>query len=269
VGVADNIDPMTSLWHWLAYDVRRFRIAAGLSQPKLGRILGIARQTVCNIEAAERRLTDKQARILDDLWETGGHFRRLLTYARRGHDPKWLQAYYSYEDRSKMIKLFGGMLIPGLLQTPEYAKALFLAGRWPNVDAAVEARMRRQEILRKPNPPELWILLDWSALERPVGGVEVMRVQLSKLLELAVQPYVSLRVVPKSAGAHVGLDGAFRVTTVKEGDVGYAEAPHGGRLILDSDEVRSFVARFDRIGAQALPEVASRNVIADVMESMK
>jgi DNA-binding XRE family transcriptional regulator len=269
MSVADNIDPMTSLWHWLAYDVRRFRIAAGLSQPKLGHILGIVRQTVCNIEAAERKLTDKQAHILDELWDTGGHFHRLLTYARRGHDPKWLQTYYSYEARAKVIKYFGGLFIPGLLQTPEYARALLEAGRWPNIDAAVETRMRRQEILQKPNPPELWVLLDWSAVERPVGGPQVMRAQLARLLELAEQPQVSLRVVPKTAGAHMGLDGAFRVITVKEGDVGYAEAPHGGRLILDVDEVRTFVARFDRIGAQALPEAASRTMIADVMETMK
>jgi DNA-binding XRE family transcriptional regulator len=269
MSVADNIDPMTSLWHWLAYDVRRFRIAAGLSQPKLGQILGIVRQTVCNIEAAERKLTDKQAHILDELWDTGGHFYRLLTYARRGHDPKWLQTYYTYEVRAKVIKTFGALLVPGLLQTPDYARALLKEARNPDVNTAVEARMKRQEILNRPSPPDLWVLLWEGMLDCPVGGKEAMRAQLAQILELADLPHISVRVVPKSAGAHLGLDGAFRIITVKEGDVAYVEAVHGGRLILDTDEVRAFATRFDRIGVKALPEDASRTMIADLMETMK
>lgn len=107
------------------------------------------------------------------------------------------------------------------------------------------------------------------ALDCPVGGPDVMRAQLAHLLDLSNQPNVSVRVVPRSAGAHVGLDGAFKVMTVDEGDVAYTEAHGGGRLVLSAQEVRSFSVRYDRVGVKALPEEASRNLIREIMEDMK
>jgi hypothetical protein len=129
--------------------------------------------------------------------------------------------------------------------------------------------MARQELLSKPNPPDLWVLLSESVLDWPVGGTEVMRAQLARLLEFSELPHVTLRVVPKSAGAYEGLDGPFKVITVEEGELAFVDAPNGGRLVMDAAEVRGLRLRFDRIGAVAQPVDSSRSLIKQVMETMK
>jgi hypothetical protein len=95
-----------------------------------------------------------------------------------------------------------------------------------------------------------------------------MKDQLAHLLEVADLPHVTLRVVPFTAGAHMGLDGSFMVVSVREGDVAYVEANGGGRLVLDVEEVREYAIRFDRIGAEALSRAASKNLIMEAMESL-
>jgi transcriptional regulator with XRE-family HTH domain len=269
VYVRQSPDPMSSVWAWLAYDLRFYRERAGLSGTEMGKILGCVRSTVSRLESGELKPDEKQTQVIDDYFGTGGHFLRLLTYAKLGHDPDWFKQFTEYEARASMIQTYDGQLVPGLLQTPEYARALLIAGRDPNVDRSLEARMARQEILLKPNPPELWVLVAETVLAPVVGSAEVMRAQLARFLEISEQPNVILRVVPNSAGANAGLDGPFKVIMVAERDLAFVEAPGGGRLILGSSEVRAFRLRYDRIGADALSRDASRSLIAQLMETMK
>lgn len=137
------------------------------------------------------------------------------------------------------------------------------------MDDAVAERMARQAILDRADPPLLWILLDEAVLERPVGGSAVMRTQLCRLLEAAEESNISVRIVPRSAGAHPGQDGSFKLMRVEIGEIGFVEAPGGGRLILDSDEVVQYGVRYDRIGAKALPEDLSSKLIAEAMERLR
>jgi hypothetical protein len=127
--------------------------------------------------------------------------------------------------------------------------------------------MARQAPLRRKDPPEIWVLLAETALLCHVGGKKVMRDQLRMLLELSELPNVILCVVPNSAGANLGLDGPFKIVTVKEGAVAYLDALNGGRLAPDMSEVAELDVRFDRIGAVAEPIDASRRVIREVMET--
>jgi hypothetical protein len=129
--------------------------------------------------------------------------------------------------------------------------------------------MARQEILRRPVPPDVWITLAESVLDWPVGGRPVLIEQLARLMEISEHPNIVLRIVPKSAGAYDGLDGPFMVLSGKNGDTTYVDAPNGGRLVVDSSEVQSFIDRFDRIGAHALPVDSSRSLIKEVMEKLK
>lgn len=101
-----------------------------------------------------------------------------------------------------------------------------------------------------------------------MGGPKVMRAQLARLLEASRLPHIVIRVVPRSLGAHIGLEGSFAVTTVAEGDVAYMEAVGGGRLSLDKAEIRRYGIRFDRIGADALSRDSTRDLIEQVMEGM-
>lgn len=95
-----------------------------------------------------------------------------------------------------------------------------------------------------------------------------MREQMARLLEAAELPHVTVRIVPNSAGANAGLDGPFKVITIAGADVGYVDAPYGGRLVMDSDEVRGLAVRFDRVGAVALPVDSSRIKIQEMMEAL-
>jgi hypothetical protein len=167
-----------------------------------------------------------------------------------------------------MIQMYGGQLVPALLQTPDYARALLVAGRNADIEGDLDNRLARQSLLSKPHPPDVWVLLAESVLDWPVGGPEIMKAQLARLLELSDLPHMTLRVVPKSAGAHEGLDGPFKVITVEEGEVAFVDAPNGGRLVMDTAEVRGLRLRFDRIGAVALPIDSSRNLIRQAMETM-
>jgi DNA-binding XRE family transcriptional regulator len=265
------LDPDSSLWDWIAYDLRRYRIKHEMSGTQLGKVMDCTRHTVSNLEAGRPgfRLNEKQAKAIDALWDTGGHFLRLLRIAKAGHDTDWFRQFTGYEARASMIQMYGGQLVPALLQAPDYARALLVAGRNADIEGDFEKRMVRQELLSKPNPPDLWVLLSESVLDWPVGGTEVMRAQLARLLEFSELPHVTLRVVPKSAGAYEGLDGPFKVITVEEGELAFVDAPNGGRLVMDAAEVRGLRLRFDRIGAVAQPVDSSRSLIKQVMETMK
>jgi hypothetical protein len=262
-------DPMSSMWAWIAYDLRFHRQKRGLTGTEAGRILNCVRSTVSRLESGELKLDEHQAQALDHHWETGGHFLRLVTYAKLGHDPDWLKQYEDFEARASLIKTYDGQLVPSLLQTPEYARALLVAGRNPDVEGALERRMARQAILERSDPPDLWVLLAETVFACEVGGPDVMRKQLEMLIDASRRPNVTLRVVPNSAGATEALDGPFKIIRVRERDVAFVSAPGGGRLILGTSEIRSFEVRFDRIGADALSRDASRNLIVRLMEAME
>ena len=124
-----------------------------------------------------------------------------MVHALREPDGQWSKEHRDIEATASTIRISEAVVIPGLLQTPEYTHALALAGGATEeaAQAAVEERMSRQTILTRKNPPLLWVIIAETVLEWPVGGPEVMREQLAHLLELADKPNVGIRVVPRSA----------------------------------------------------------------------
>lgn len=260
-------DPRSSMWAWIAYSLRFHRMQRGLTGDAVAKLLNCARSSISRLENGEAKLDEKQAAILDEAWNTGRHFSLLVWYARQGHDPSWFKSFADFEARATMIHSYDGQLIPALFQTRGYAHALLVSGRNQDPINDLEKRLSRQKILDGQNPPELWALLSESVIDLPVGGHEVMREQLAHLLTMSQTPNVILRVVPRSAGAHEGLDGPFKIITVREGEVGFVEAPNGGRLVMEASEVRGLKLRFDRIGAVALPVDSSRRLIEQLMES--
>ena len=263
-----EVDPDSSLWAWLAYDLRFYREKYGLSQAAMGRIIRRSPTNLSNCEAGRRRITDREAKLLDTHFTTGGHFERLIRYAQRGHDPSWFKQFTHLERVATMIKNYEILAIPGLLQTPEYARALIEVGDAPDPAGVLERRMARQEVLNDSPPPLLWALITESALEWPIGGPHVMRKQLSYLLEVSERANVSVRVIPKTTGAHPGFDGSFSIISGDVGDVAYTESPGGGRLVPSTTEVRSFTVCFDRLGQVALPAQPSRMMIEKAMEAL-
>ncbi|MBE1535613.1 helix-turn-helix domain-containing protein [Actinomadura algeriensis] len=266
--INESPEPRSSMWAWIAYQLRIQRRQRGMSGHALAKLLNCARSSISRLENSEAKLTDAQAGTLDKEWNTGNLFKTMVRYAWLGHDANWFKTFTDSEGRASVLKIYSGQLVPALLQTPNYARALLVEGREPGIDALVEARMARQKILAKDGPADLWVLLAETALPCLVGGKAVMREQLARLVELSQLPNVTLRIVPNTAGANAGLDGPFKIIKVKEGQVGYVEAPTGGRLVADASEVDGLVDRFDRIGAVALPVDSSRSLIEQLRETM-
>lgn len=269
VNIKESPDPRTNLWAMTAFYLRFLRMQHGHSGDVVARWLNRSRSSISRLESGESQLKEHEAGILDERWKTGGLFSLLLHYARLGHDPHWLKSYRDFEERAKAIRMYDGQLVPSLFQTPEYARALLTAGRWRELDKAVETRMSMQKILHRSDPPEVWALLAETVLAPHIGGAEVMRAQLSHLLEISRLPTVYLRVVPNRAGANEGLDGPFRVITLNEGDIGFLEAPLGGRLEMNGSAAASLKSRFERIGAMALPLDSSQDLIQARMENLR
>ena len=164
------------------------------------------------------------------------------------------------------------LLVPGLLQTPEYARALFKAwqttGDEDEVENLVTARIDRQRIFDRPKPPSFWAVIDEGVLRRRVGGAKVMQDQLVHLAEMTERPAIKVHVIPAEVGVHVGLLGAFAIAGF-EGDapgVVYFETPDEGQTTKDSATVAKIILTFDTLRSEALPRGASRDLIMKVAE---
>ena len=265
----ETLNPDASFKHWIASDLRFWREREGLSLSQLGLIMGASRHTVSNIEHARDgwNMNEDHADRLDRHLNLNGHFARLVRYARTAHDPDWFAEYAKYEARALQIRLYRLSFIPGLFQTREYARALINGARMvEDVEATVEDRMKRRDALDRRNPPLVWVILDESALLRPIGGPEVMRDQLALLHEVANMRTVTVQVVSQSTGYYLGLEGSFNGLTMETGDLAFVEAPGGGRIVQSAPEVRDFGIRWARICASALPWETSLDLIAQAME---
>ncbi|GGU99057.1 hypothetical protein GCM10010182_14950 [Actinomadura cremea] len=264
--VRETIDPNSSLWAWLAYDLWFHRTQRGLSLAQTALVVRVARGTVSNWEAGRHRPNDDHMVLLDRAWNTGGHFQRLMHYARTGHDPDWFKQYVQYEAAAEVIKVYNGKNVPLLVQTEAYAQAILKTdGSARTAESLGKARMKRQSILDGSARPYVWILIDQEVLECPVGSKEVMAGQLRHLLGTEDDARLSVRVILRSVGHHPGHDGPFQILKVNGREVAYAGAQIGGRLIEAGDEVAALGIKFDQIGAFALSRDGSRELIERTM----
>ena len=267
MSVADEIDPGSSLFAWLAYDLRFYRQKRRLTGSQVGKIINCVRSHVANLEAARACIDMNQAKALDEAWDTGGHFQRLLTFARTLHNPDWFQQSVEYEVKANVLRIYHGQTIPVPVQTEDYARAVLSMARVDDIEKALTGRMARQElIVGREDHPVIMLLLDQDALDRPTGSPRVMKGQLQRLLELGERPNVSVRVIARSAGWHFGLNGPFQVMSLDRKDVAYVGAFRGGRLVQDPAEVREMAVDFELIGAKASSEGESRALIEKIME---
>jgi len=178
----------------------------------------------------------------------------------------------SLERRAASLRSWEPLLVPGLLQTAGYARALFEAWRISDRDDELEelvcARMERQVILDRPAPPALWVVIDEGVLHRCVGGGKVMREQLDHLASASERSKVTVQVIPAEVGAHVGLLGGFAIASA-DGAPGtvYLESPDQGQTTELPSVVAKISETFDALRAEALPRGASRNLIMKVAEN--
>jgi hypothetical protein len=208
------------------------------------------------------------AEALDAAWNTGGALRRIVGHAKSRHNAEWGEEHDALLVEAIQVRSWSLGWVPALLQTQDYARASFIAAKRTDVEQAVKRRMKRQERLTKPPKPIVRALIDEGALELPVGGLEVHIAQLDSLIKLSDEH--TIRVVPRSAGPHVGRDGSFTIYTTADGrDHPYTATVGPGRLIKDPTEVATFRVSFDRISDKALNESGSIELLRSIREKFQ
>jgi transcriptional regulator with XRE-family HTH domain len=255
-------------------ELRRARLAAGMSQEQLGRTLSFSGDLVGKVETAERAPTAQFAAGCDRIFpQLDGLFARLLGLARRwdGPYPQWFRSWVQAEQEATSLRWWEPMLVPGLLQTPGYARELFRAWQSGSGDEELEelvsARIERQVILDNPKPPELWVAIDEALLHRLVGSHKIMYDQLLHLADASCRSSITVQVVPAKAGAHAGLLGAFIIAGFDGSpSILYAETAVEAQIIERPELVSKAALAFDRLRAEALPRGASRDLIGKVAE---
>ncbi|MEU8540966.1 helix-turn-helix transcriptional regulator [Streptomyces sp. NPDC048717] len=263
-----SLDPSASPLDYYGFELRRLREEAKLSQQQLGDILFCTASLIGQIETAKKVPTRRFSEQLDAALMTGGQFTRLIGLVLRSQLPNWFQPYADMEARAMYIQSFQTTLIDGLLQTPEYAREILSARHeGEDLDTKVAARLERQRILERDTPPVLWVVMSEAVLCQEVGGREVMRGQLARLLEMQRREWVKIQILPFSAGAHTGMLGAFNILRFEDDpDVVYTEDFTQGRMTADPAAVREGLIRYDLLQAAALSVESSAALIARVME---
>ena len=252
--------------------VRRLRTAAGLTQAELGAKTHVVSTRITQIERASgAKPTLELARALDAVLGADNLLVDLWPYVYREAFPDWSRAFMAHSERAVSIGQYAAHLVPGLLQTEEYARAVLSVGTTLSSEEQLEerltARMGRQERLRSADRPQLWVVLDEAVLRRPVGGRAVMCEQLERLLEVAAEPHITLQVLPFDQGAHDAMGGSLTILALPGGsEVAYTEGAHYGQLIEEPSEIERFALTYDRLRAAALPPLMSLDMIRSVME---
>jgi transcriptional regulator with XRE-family HTH domain len=266
----------------LSRELRFLRERAGLTLEEAAERLGWSRSKISRIETAQSGIKPPDLRAFLDLFEiTGDHREALMALNRNSRKRGWWDAYREalpseYEDYVRLeqeassMLAFNGMILHGLLQTEDYARAIIRAGLTSSpsgeIERRVEVRMHRQALLTRGDAAlEFWSIIDEGALRRQVGGAEVMRAQHARLIELAELPNVNLQVLPFSVGAHATTASPFAILGFPppfDAQVVYLESLNSSIYIERETDVHLYKVAYDHLRAQAMAPEASISLIA-------
>jgi transcriptional regulator with XRE-family HTH domain len=253
-------------------EMRAMREQRGWSQGELAEAARYSESLIAMVETYRRAPTESLARALDAAFGTPDTFSRLQRKVRTVSFPAAFRPFADHEELAVALRWFEHSLVPGLLQTEEYARAV-LSTR-PNaseteIEGAVADRIVRQQVIARsdPPPPLLWVLIDEGVLYRPVAPPVVMYDQFMHLVDQSKLPNVTIQIVPYAAGGHSGLLGAFIVAELPAAQrVVFISDVSGGHVAEDNMSVAEAALRFDALRSEALPKTASRDLIVKVAQ---
>ncbi len=254
-----------------------YRNRAGLTSDELGALVNLAASTIRKLESGKGAPTEALVVALEavpDLRCDGALrelFDSLAEYLTNGVFPGWFQGWPNKEAAAVRLRYFGLVVLPGMVQTEAYARAVIstrVGITADKLDEDVAARMNRQVIRDREDSPVVWIILDEGVLRRPVGSREIMREALTNLLELARRPNIVVQVIPLEAGAHEGLSGgAFVIAEFADApDAAYQETAVAGQIIEDEDAVRELAHTWEALQRVTLPETLSLRKIEEAVQ---
>ncbi|MFH9223385.1 helix-turn-helix domain-containing protein [Streptomyces lydicus] len=255
--------------------LRRLRLNAGLTQAQLGQRTHTHPTRINQIERTTgAKPTLELARSLDEAVGAENLLIELWPYVYRETFPDWAREFMERSERASTIREYASAVVPGLLQTEDYARALLSLGRTlesaEQLEERVAARLGRQVRLTEASGPELWVVVDEAVLLRPLGDPPVMQAQLTRLLEAGNHPRITLQVLPFSSGGHEIIGRSLTLLNQPDGtESAYVEVADFSQLFDDSGEVESFSVTYDRLRALALPPNMSLDMIRSAMEGTR
>ncbi|MGN9775048.1 helix-turn-helix domain-containing protein [Micromonospora sp. H33] len=252
--------------------LRRLRLNAELSQEEFGKLVHYSGSQVSAVELGQRPLDRLFLKRADEVLNTDGLLTSLLRMAERDGQPSWFRPWLEAERTAQQLRCYHPTLVPGLLQTENYARAVIRADDMlsdDEVEKRLAVRMDRQSILDQPQPPKLVAVIEESVLRRADEGFRGLMIQqIAHLLECVERPQVSVHVIPTDISTHVGLAGPFTLARGEDGGwVGHLENQLGGATIDNDEEVAILLARWESVRSEALPQRQSTLLMKEVMTS--
>ncbi|MEV7970736.1 helix-turn-helix transcriptional regulator [Sphaerisporangium sp. NPDC088356] len=265
-----DLNPSESPTALFGFELRRHRKERGWSQLRLARAVPYSVGTISMIETAKRSPSEEFARHCDEALEAEGALMRLWPMVSRSTAPPWFRPWLDVEATAEALRTWEPLIVPGLLQTENYARAMLNGepGVTPDeVEEHVTARMERQSILKRPKPPMLWVVLDEGILHRPIGSPNVMAEQLAHLVELGRAPRITMQVLPLKALSTTGLLGGFMIAQASgTPDTAYIEAASNAQVTDWTEAVRTLAFRYEGIRSEALSQRESLELIKEKIQ---
>ena len=269
----------------LGMELRRLREAAGVTIDQVAERLECSGSKISRIETGQTGVTPRDVRDMLGIYGVDLQYAEtLLRIAREARQKGWWQlygdvltsAYVGLEAAADQVHSYEALVVPGLLQTEDYASTMIHTARpdisLAEVDKRVRVRMSRQSLLTQDDPLDLWVVLDEAVLHRPVGGAEVMRRQLLHLAEMAELANVTLQVLPFAAGAHAGMDGTFTMLLYDgsaDQNFVFASNAAGGLFLEKDEELQRYGFIFDYLRAHALRPDDSLSMIVKLAKEQR
>lgn len=268
-----ELTPDRSARHLFGAKMRALREQADMSLEGLSTVVNISRSHLSRIETAEAMPPPSLPSTLDVAFGTDGIFAELYLLASKEVHPDQFRRRMELEARAHLVEEYAGQIVPGLVQTEDYARAQFVLSNpkasVDEVEELVTARMGRQALLWADPPPDLSLILDEAVLRRAFGGATVMRAQLRRLVELTLTPASVVQVLPFSHGGHALVGGTLSLMSLDKGmRVAYEEAITTGTLLEDVRSVADRQRAYDLLRACALSPDRSAAFIRSVMEEL-
>ncbi|MER6953290.1 helix-turn-helix domain-containing protein [Streptomyces sp. NPDC002623] len=279
--MASNVNP-TVRRRRLGQELRRLRELKGMTAEEVAERLLVSQSKISRLENGRRSISQRDVRDLCGVYEVEDQrmVDSLMEMAKDSRQQGWWHAfgdvpysvYIGLETDAASLRVYDPQVVPGLLQTRQYAEAL-ISGALPEtahteIEKRVQVRMRRQErVSSGENPLRLWSVMDESALRRVVGSRELMREQLEHLVEQSQLPHVTVQVIPFDMGAHPGLNGQYAILEfpdTADSSVVYIEGVTSDLYLEKPNDVQKYSVMYEHLRAQALNVDQSRQFIADI-----
>ena len=272
----------------LGTQLRRRREEKGISREAAGYQIRASGSKISRMELGRVSFKHRDVADLLTLYgiEEGAEREMLLDLVTRANSPgwwrrysdllpEWFEPYIGLEDAASLIRTYEVQFIPGLLQTEDYARQLFTAGHpaasAEEVERRVKLRMTRQQLLTRRNPPRLWAVIDETALRRLIGGRDVMRTQIERLIDVLALRYVTLQVMPFQAGGHAAEGGPFTLLRFPEPelpDVIYVEQLTSALYLDRRDDVDRYTEVMERLGVESDPPERTAEILRQTLKQI-